>query len=1099
MRDISSWYEQLAKEVAASGIEDELDGVSLSEFFALELGLNFLADHLPGQPIGVLRMVLSKYAVTDPETAPMVRRLRQLMGDAARGGHWRERLNDYRKIPVHLRGFERTDDPEHRVGHKTVFERRPSPYLVDRFAVYRDVLTRNVPYQAEPVREPAAPGSTCWFRLEDGTDEYVRFPDWLPSGLPLRVGQPVQARRRRPFPVTREQLAAAFAEMDERLKAHPEVANRNFCTRRLNFATVDTETGQVTDGMKELVVDGVLHGIGLMNSGKSTLLDGLTYVAVGRGMKVGVVLRSVGDVLAKVNFLRALGIKAVPLFGQSGRAGHADNYWRTTLHDGDATFPTVADPAAEYTAGFCPLEQLRRSTHPDRQPLKPEEYPCRGKLRDIAQRRKLFDCPMADFCPHRAAERAVTDADVWVTTTHGLLKSRAQAFGVRVRNLERAQHELDLLLVDEADGVQQDIDGMFLQNEVLTLPRRGWSDRTRREFAEGLDAKSRLPLLKRNVDAFDQWEMRHNQAIGGLYRLLMADTQDFLAKVVGEGPFSGHSLLLRLSRAMFGLTGQREKLDDAPREEAARAYFQSHFEGFVTNPFEPGAAFAGLLDSMTSLLLPAPEPHQQARDWLKAHWPSAEDEPLAVRPDGRLDEYARLLQAGIRAAGITTSFFTLQSLYPSVAAELSMSDSETFWMHQPPRDLLPFVPEQAMGNLMALQWKADRDGASGSLGLLWLRGVGRWLLHHLHDLLAVEGIDGPNVVLTSATSHMPASPKYHIAIPPGLILREPPECVEALRRSRIHFRPTIAPRGRPVFVSGNPERADALRAVTRGICDIGAGASASLLEQVRQRLDPDRQQVAFIALSTADAEVIADYVNNKTRWSMLHVVRDTDDPGRHGLARRRINRFPGTGRDGLASSEAAMERGHNPLNERGVAAFGALFYLARLHPPPDELGFPLSIVNRDAMAALLNPVDITTAGDELAKLAGRLVVDARQTWNALMGHLIFFSRLDRKEIRDAFVANMLVSMYQTSGRGIRGNVPVLLYLCDAAFAPRNADPNDDAEDTVRTSVLVAGQALLKDMLAPPPAGAAPHRHLEHALNTTIWGLLGHMLDTIDWG
>ena len=432
-----------------------------------------------------------------------------------------------------------------------------------------------------------------------------------------------------------------------------------------------------------------------------------------------------------------------------------------------------------------------------------------------------------------------------------------------------------------------------------------------------------------------------------------------------------------------------------------------------------------------------------------------------------------------------------------------MEAADSFFKHQPPPDLQMLVPEQAMGNMLALQWKTNRDATSGSLEILWLRGVGRWLLYHLHDLLACEGVEGPNVVLTSATSWMPGSARYHVAITPQLILREPEKCAKALRESRMLFRPQYRPgHDQGIYVSGaggRQQREDALRDLLNAICNPGPGASKSLVDQIRDRLDPDRQRLAMVTLSGRDAAACAQHLNLKTRVTARHVTPDSAAPGRYGLPYRRIGRFAATGADAMVAPEGSLQRGHNVLNEQGVAAFGGLLYLARLHPPAEDLSFPLAVLNQYAIQRLLNPVDGTSPGTDLNEQARLLRAEARALWLTLMGQPLFFSRLSRMDLRRAFVSDLMVQLYQTLGRTIRGNVPTRIYLLDAAFAPRAANRREKAADTDRTSVLVAGQQLISHLLTAPDASAPPARRLEHEIATATWGLLGNLFDTMDWG
>jgi len=830
---------------------------------------------------------------------------------------------------------------------------------------------------------------------------------------------------------------------------------------------------------------------------KSTLLDLLAYIVARRGGKVGYLLSSGSDVYAKTTFLRVLGIAAVPFFGRTSAGQHAERYWRSQLHDGTTTFPVGEDPAADFADDQCYLEELRTGNRPDHTPLARSERPCQNKLTLVGQRRHL-DCPLFSVCPSQATARASTDAQVWITTPAGLAAITHPSSSVDMRLYEAAQHHLDLLLVDEADTVQQQFDDRFLQHEILTQPGRGWSDRVRAQIDRQLEHSWRREILDPDFKAISRAARQHDQAMNELYTLLLESTGRVLRDVVQEGPFTGYSLLRRLARVLHGLTGRQDWQGRSELEDTADLFFEEHFEPLLSNPFQtPPEAWAELTQAMTATHDTATTAQESAVAWLTEHRPTLDGASAAGLP-----ELARLLQAGIWTARITTSFFTMAQLLPAVAATPG-SELEDFWSRQPPRDLQAFIPEQAAGNLMALQWQSNREGDSGSFGVLWLRGVGRWLLYHLHDLLAPEGIEGPNVILASATSWMPASPRYHLDTPPGLVLREPPEARAALAQSRMFFRPARYPDGRPVFVSGTggdpARRQAALSAVSDSICNPRPGALLPLLEQVRQQVAEDRQQVLFTVQSTRDAQMVADFINHKTRYRALHVIRDDDQPSADSLARRRLGTFATSGADILVAAEGAIQRGHNILNARRVAALGAVFYLARIHPPADDATFPLSLLSREAMRRLNNPLNLTAPGTSPTDIARSLRYGERGRWHRMVGEPVLFSRLADLTERNAFVGNLLVPLHQTLGRGIRGNEKVLVYLCDAAFAPRTADLDDPAADTERTSVIVAAQKLLHGWLTDPGPGATTVQRRDHALAQTCWGLTSNLLDTLDWG
>ncbi|MFD8631750.1 hypothetical protein [Streptomyces sp. NPDC059533] len=1111
--------DSLVAELCDDSVHALLNMLLPRELCQLELGLTFLADHMPGQGVGALWPVLSTYASPRPGLEHEVRALRLLMGDMARSGQFLRTLDTYAQLPTQIRGFERDETPGRQVRPSTVFKPKSSPYLVGRHDTYRQALKELVPYSTQTQRRPAPPGSVCTFQRANGFTESVHIPEWINPGETPVLAPPATARIRQPFSFTRSELVDTGEEMDRRLEHHPHISSRDFADRLgdLDVAVPDPATGRLRDDCTDFTVNGVMHAIGLMNSGKSTLLDGLTVLSAKRGLRGGYVLPSVGDSFAKTSFLRALGIDAVPKIGQGERTRHVAAYWRSLLQDGESTFPEHPDAAARFAVDVCLLDPLIGGD-----PLEEGERPCRNALRVVGQRGKC-DCPLLPVCPRQRADNELGTAQVQITTPAGLVFSRATWSNASMRVVERFQHDLDFLYVDEADDVQRAFDEAFLQHEVLTDPDSGWSTRTRHGIADGLDRDWHRPLQHPKVQKFEELERRHGQARVRLYQLLVAPEGESLRTLIAEGPFTGHSLLVRLARDMYGLGERQDFRRDADREDAAKEFFEEFLEPLVSQPFsEPSADFASLLHAMTAAHDTGTDPYRCALGWIREHTPGTEgaDKDESTDADGEAvsgdsegapaaDEATpeevsrvRLLQAGIWAARITASFFEMGKLYPAVAEVLRLPDDLSFLGEQPPKDLLALVPEQPAGNLMALQWQPNPAGDSGALHLVWLRGVGRWLLHHLHDLLAPEGVDGPHVILTSATSWMPTSPKYHIDLPVSLVLRTPPASQEALRASRMHLRPGRAAGAAPVFVSGSggdrARREQALKQVTASICVPRPGAPESLLDQVRQHLSADRQQALFVVLSTRDAETVADYVNHKTPYKALHVVRDHDDPGPYGLIRRRVSTFARSDADILVASEGAIQRGHNILNDRSVAALGAIFYLVRIHPPADDPSFVLSLLGADAMRRLNKPADLSDPALDAVDLALNLRHGARRTWRHF-GQPILFSRLTDKAHRDAFTSNLLNSTYQTSGRGIRGNEPILIYLCDAAFAPRTAQLDESAADTERTSVLIAARTMLRELLTEPAATTGPQKRLSYELAQACWSLAGHLYETLDWG
>jgi hypothetical protein len=1096
MRDAAAWLGRLPEDLRAAGFPEPVLGVA--EFCRVELGLYFLTQHFPGEPVGVLQPVLSGYVRGGQDLDPVIRRVRHRMGDVARRGYWRKLLNQYMRLPDSIRGFDRTDDPSRLVRDDTVFTARPSSVCPDRNTVYEAALNDPLDYRPTSQRPPAEAGKRYEFTTASGT-EYVLFPDRLPDPGPLPLMSPTQARRRERWTVSfTNDLAPVARWIDERLADRPDITNRDW-RRRLGdlvFSHADPATGHLEDNPPEFTIDGTEHIVGLMNSGKTTLADLITIDGVkNRSKRVCLIVASVGDVYAKVSFLRALGIDAVPLIGRSYRGEHAARYWRTMIEEAAVLIPGEhhpADPAASYANTSCLLEPYRQTMRPGWAPLRPEEFPCRGQLREAGvDRAPARDCPLLTVCPVQKSLREVTAAQVWVTTPQCLVSSKADPASTQMRWLEQAQHDMDLMIIDEADSVQRVLDHRFVQDEELVATEKGWTHRMLGHTNTALAGTGMAPAADPEVQRWHEYLQIHQQAVFALNRLALQPSAREFRELLGRSTFTAHSLFRLAARILHGLPQAVE--GDKATEDVAEDFYQKHLQNLGEEPLSADAqGLQAAVSELTRSLRDDNTVRSALDGWIDAH------ATADARDDGYLDSRRELLrlviEAAVWSARITFTFFEMSTMCPSVRDRLQL-DEETFWLNQPPRDYRPLVPEAPMGNILALRWAPGRGGGA-LLQILWVHGVGRWLLHHAHDLLTCEGVDGPHVILTSATSWAPGSSYYHIPITPTAVLRQSPADRDALFTSSMTVQPARAGGdGDPVFVSGRQggARADALRQMVTALCEPAGGRQRSQIDEIRDKLPPGRKQILFVVLSGADAGVVATAITTRTPYRARHVVPDASDAGKDGILRRMVAGFGLGGDDILVAAEMSIQRGYNILNSSDTAALGAVIYLARSHPPPSDLGFPLSLVCQLAMRHLQHPA--TASPGQADDLAHQFRNEGRRLWFDVIGRPVRFRSLDDR-YRDTFVANNLVPMSQTIGRSIRGNQPTHVLLCDAAFAERLA-VGDTVPDTPRTSLVVATDALLTSLLREPPADAGPGESLEHEINKAVWELLGHLVRTND--
>ncbi len=164
----------------------------------------------------------------------------------------------------------------------------------------------------------------------------------------------------------------------------------------------------------------------------------------------------------------------------------------------------------------------------------------------------------------------------------------------------------------------------------------------------------------------------------------------------------------------------------------------------------------------------------------------------------------------------------------------------------------------------------------------------------------------------------------------------------------------------------------------------------------------------------------------------------------------------------LISPIKAFERGHNIVDENGMAIIGAAYFLVLPHPVPDDLSYAIHSINRWAIDNYKK-----ATGETLKKLGEDFRDAAYRQWLHLL-HLSVRLRTLPVEDREAVYWDILVSLWQVTGRLIRGNADAQIFWCDAKFGINSAKNEDGKGDIAATSVLVGIVNLLRPYFENDP-------------------------------
>ncbi len=1074
MRDRAAWQQQLLrtlKKVWPTGLD-----VDAERFVAVELGLALLEQVAPEEPAAAAWALLTGYPhgptrradwSADERRAAAV--ARHLLLPLKNRHDWIGALEGYGGVPADLRGFQVERGGDVPAVRKTV------AILSNRWSAYADALGIAPGFQKDSLTV-AAVGDYV-FETRTGRKSVS-----IPSDLPLPPAPPTHdltgKRCRPPLQVEWPALLETARWMDAEAERRRQTPSRWHA--RLARVRLDVLTGEPPAFMRAdaLTVDGLLHLVGMVSSGKSTLMDVLAVHAARNGFRAALVVGDVVGAIRRVNQFRGLGVAAAPVVGGSNRKRHIERLHRLLLADGAPTPLAHHDPGFDFLNTACVLDGLRSTARP----LPLDDAPCQ-KLVPVAAAdqedtddddeaprangtgsRKRFGCPFYGGCQRHLGARELVEAQIWVATPASLVYSRvpSEINRERIRYLELVERTSDLVIVDEVDQVQVQLDAIFSPGQTL-VGRQGnsWLDEVLALKDQALARGGRRQFAETSVAAWNTVADAARNAANRLYALVRQAPR--VQRWIEQNYFTAWTLSDELLREWTGV----ERGADA-RENAAFQRLRRSFNAYLEDPLgDRGEGEDHPLAALSRAALPSANAstlRRALRAWL-------DDQTDVAVPTERLDEAVQKLEFVLLLAVLAERLNLLIRRWKLVETPLDLEGSSPMLFHRPPEDYAPVLPESPMGNVLGFQYRSDPDDPDqmGELRFFRCAGVGRWLLLNLHQLFAADGIAGPNVLLLSGTSWAGTSPSYHVQTPVGGVLRAPDEEVEAIARSSFAFTPLLDNDQQPLQVSGQraDRRINALSAMLVQLARRGRIPGApSRLELERDRLPEGRQRILLLVGSYVEArQAYAALVQIREDWRghVRHLVADDDefDSGWDGeaatLRRGEVDKLADTEAWLLIAPLQAIERGHNILNEEGQAALGAAYFLVRPHPRPDDIGTAIHAINHWAVERCSH---LLVGGSDvpLDKRARAFHAEAYVQWRRFLRLPMVYSTLPARE-RDALTWSQMVSIWQVIGRLVRGGCEARVYFCDAAFARQSALTQEG--DTGSTSLLVNMRRVLR--------------------------------------
>lgn len=1121
MRDRHAWSKPVRDE-----LKDRLRAADIAphDFCATELGLYLLHTTMPQEPARALWALLIGFPFPGlPESGDDARAIavaRMLLPEFRSPHAWAQALERYCGLPESVRGFD-VDECDGSV-------RRRAPSIASqRWDVYARALRAAPPHRLDRI-EAATAGRFFVIDARNVRREATLTPDLIPSSL--QSGAPDAAPRafprdpppeRAPITVSWDDLHATATWMDARerdvQKHNPGFRPGQWRQRleRMRLNLFDATHG-VFRSSDALTLDGVVHLVGLVGVGKSTLMDVLAVWMAQRGKRTVLVVGDVISALDRADRFARLGLTAAPLLGATTRVDHLRNLHRAFASPSP---DSPLDPRAQDHRGFawlsaaCPLDALFD------QPLELSRPPCHALYPVGDDRPAPSGCPLHPVCPRHQAQRDLVRAQIWIATPASLLLTRLDPLMQResLRFAELAARYSDLIIVDEADRVQVQLDLHFSPSDTLIASNRdAWLNWLHQRTAESLSASGRRELRDQ---ATERWLATHDKAQRAANRLyaLVQRNRALRDWIVARDFFTDYTLFVSLARDLARAADHGAPVEERMMTEVNRFLDQMDEQIERLAPSDAAAPTDGSAAALADLTRRAlfddddRQARAAARRWIDAQCADAPgvDERIRAASTDRLI-------AAVLTAALQNRMHRLLTTWRDVESWLA-ADRDPPQMHAALRDYSGVVPTSPLGETLAFHLAPSGDETMQTDELRFMRwiGVGRWMFTRFPSLFAADGFQGPPTLLLSATSWAGDSP-ITVQVPVTGALRGTDEATAAIAASAFAFRPQYDTTRRdrpPITVSGAEldERPQRLAALLRELARQPDGPGASVLERLRDELDPSRRRLLLLVGSYREARAAADaLVRLRPDWrdQATALVRDDaapdDDLSAHAwrgaagsLPRGQVAQFAQSDAWILVAPLLAIERGHNIVADDGAAAIGAVLFLVRPHPRPDDLAPAIHAVNRWTIQRIDDERAAASASGSspsVNAIAWRLRRQALDVWRAAVQPKRYADLTD--EERSAFTWTMIASVWQVIGRTVRGGVPTRVIFCDAAFAPNSAWKRDKP-DAPQTSLLASMRHIARRMLSDDPSIPAADRALARDLYGPLFAALMRMTGVHD--
>lgn len=800
--------------------------------------------------------------------------------------------------------------------------------------------------------------------------------------------------------------------------------NEIFSDMGKNFINRPNILLSMLNNENEIETKGLIHIVGALGAGKSTLKYSYIYNEVKKNnLKIGVIEDTVSNVIATVKTLRELGINAVPIIGISNEFNHLKNYYNSI----ESKENIEDDDILKFLLGSCIAKALANDIEetPDK--------PC-NKLREGKEK---VICPYYNSCGSMYRFRQLKDAEVWVTTPHNVVKGILPKFIDRYQRsiYELFHDELDLIIVDEADGVQSILDSQLMPSSHLNYGNESILNKL-------IEFKNEINSKNINISKIDSYNLVKNI---GILEVLLTNLTRILLKLNKGQRY--------LSNKMITPTELFKEIRFVLDKEECNKEFADYLEEYVrfTDTYE---IKDGEINHTLSTKFDKIDLKQE-----EGNFP---EERFYEEVNNILKEFKVKLPLNKRGKNIDKQLFIekieilillvqLDYLIKLIANEYSNYHHKDYsemkhldGIEMPADRLIKWVKEPCIGTIYGYKF-SFKDGLQ--IDMMRYAGVGRSLLENWATLKKDIGLEGPGVICLSGTSYSPGSAHYNLKSEPDILLKS----IKGEGRINMHFLPVVDDYNKNfIKISGGrlENKEDNLKELIR-----------KNLRTIKYQLEKTNRKVLIIVNSYHDCERIGEVLSYKKDIT-YRIVGKENNEDKFMITKDNLENFEALtdGADICVVPLSIISRGYNILskdkNEDGSenSYFGSAFFMIRPYMVPGDFDSYIQMLHHK-----LNNI-IEEVRNKSHDYNTRLETFRKNCFSEYKNILSisYWSRLNAED-REIMSWFMLVPIKQAIGRMQRNGNECEVFFCDEAFCTAI---ENQAEQNEKNSVFYAWHSLL---------------------------------------